>query len=123
MDTLQVTASADALRNRASALIDAGRIGAARPILAAARALSPESSEFALLGARIALGAGTWHEALQELDKGIAAAPDHVGLLKCRADVRQRIGDHEGAARDAADAVIADPADPEVQGDSRGGTA
>ncbi len=48
MDTLHVTASADALRNRASALIDAGRIGAARPILAAARALSPESPEFAL---------------------------------------------------------------------------
>jgi predicted TPR repeat methyltransferase len=112
MDTLHVTASAEALRNRASALIEAGRIGAARPILAAARALSPESPEFALLGARIALGSGTWEEARQELDKGIAAAPNHIGLLKCRADVRQRIGDHDGAARDAADAVIADPADP-----------
>ncbi len=112
MDTLHVTANADALRNRASALIDAGRIGAARPILAAARALSPESPEFALLGARIALGSGTWEEARRELDKGIVTAPNHVGLLKCRADVRQRIGDHDGAARDAADAVIADPTDP-----------
>src|ERR1700722_10403832 len=106
MDTLHVTASADALRKRASALLEAGRIGAARPILAAARALSTESPEFALIAARIALGSGTWQAALQELDKGIAIAPDHVGLLKCRADVRRRIGDHEGAARDAADAVI-----------------
>ncbi len=43
MDTLHVTASADALRKRAVALLEAGRIEAARPILAAARALSPES--------------------------------------------------------------------------------
>ncbi len=43
MDTLHVTATADALRKRASALLEAGRIGAARPILAAARAMSPES--------------------------------------------------------------------------------
>jgi predicted Zn-dependent protease len=111
MDTLHVTASADELRARASALTEAGRIGAARPILAAARALSRESPEFALIAARIALASGTWEEALRELDQGIAAAPDHIGLLKCRADVRQRMGDHEGAARDAADAVIADPAD------------
>jgi predicted TPR repeat methyltransferase len=111
MDSLHVTADADALAERASALVQAGRIGAARPLLAAARALSTETPELALIGARIALGAGTWEDALRELDRGIAISPSHVGLLKCRADVRQRLGDHEGAARDAADAVVADPTD------------
>ena len=40
MDTIHVTAGADALRDRAAQLIEAGRIGAARPLLAAARALA-----------------------------------------------------------------------------------
>ena len=39
MDMIHVTADADALRNRAADLIDAGRMEAARPLLAAARAL------------------------------------------------------------------------------------
>jgi predicted TPR repeat methyltransferase len=112
MDSIHVTASADMLRNRASMLTEAGRFGAARPLLAAARALSPELPELNLIAARIALGSSAWDEALLELDNGIANAPAHVGLLKCRADVRQRMGDHDGAARDAAEAVIADPADP-----------
>jgi predicted TPR repeat methyltransferase len=112
MDTIHVTANADTLRNRASMLAEAGRFGAARPLLAAARALSPESPELTLIAAQIALGGSAWEEALLELDKGVAGSPAHVGLLKCRADLRQRTGDHEGAARDAAEAVIADPGDP-----------
>jgi predicted TPR repeat methyltransferase/thioredoxin-like negative regulator of GroEL len=115
VDTINVTANADALRNRAAQLIEAGRIAAARPLLAAAQALGAPSPELTLVGARIALASGAWDQALQELDSGIVAAPSHAGLRKCRADVRQRKGDLEGAARDAAEAVIFDPGDPQAK--------
>jgi predicted TPR repeat methyltransferase/thioredoxin-like negative regulator of GroEL len=115
MDTIHVTADADALRSRAAQLIEAGRFGAAKPLLAAAQALVPPSPELTLAGAQIALGSGAWEQALRELDSGVAATPSHAGLRKGRAGVRQRMGDREGAARDAAEAVILDPADPEAK--------
>jgi predicted TPR repeat methyltransferase len=115
MDMIHVTAGADALRDRAAQLIEAGRIGAAKPLLAAARALAPPSAELTLVGARMAMAGGAWEAAIQELDPGIAAAPFHAGLRKCRADARQRIGDHEGAARDAAEAVCIEPGDPQAK--------
>jgi predicted TPR repeat methyltransferase len=115
MDTIHVTADADGLRGRAARLIDAGRLEAARPLLAAARVLAPPSPELTLIGARLALGSGAWQEAQRELDAGIADAPGHAGLRKCRADLRERLGDREGAARDAAEAVILDPADPQAK--------
>ena len=115
MDAIQVTADADSLRNRADRLIDAGRLEAARPLLAAAQLLAPPSPELSLTGARLAVGSGTWELALRELDRGIAATPTHAGLRKCRADLRQRMGDREGSARDAAEAVICDPADPQAK--------
>ena len=111
MDMIHVTADADALCSRAAQLIAVGRTGAARPLLAAARALASPSAELSLIGARLALASGAWEQAIQELDSGIAAAPCHGGLRKCRADVRQRMGDLDGAARDAAEAVICDPSD------------
>ena len=58
MDTIHVTAGADALRDRAAQLIEAGRIGAARPLLAAARALAPPSAELALVCAQLAMATG-----------------------------------------------------------------
>ena len=115
MDTIHVTADADSLRDRAVRLIDAGRLAAARPLLAAAQLLAPPSPELTLTGARLALGSGAWEQALRELDRGIAAAPTHPGLRKCRADLRQRMGDRDGSARDAAEAVICDPADPQAK--------
>jgi predicted TPR repeat methyltransferase len=115
MDTIHVTADADSLRGRAAQLIDAGRFEAARPLLAAARVLAPPSPELTLIGARLALGSGAWEQALRELDGGIAEAPAHCGLRKCRADLRQRMGDREGSARDAAEAVIYDPSDPQAK--------
>jgi predicted TPR repeat methyltransferase len=115
MDTIHVTADADGLRARAARLIDAGRLEAARPLLAAARVLAPPSPELTLIGARLALGSGAWEEAIRELDAGIADAPEHAGLRKCRADLRERLGDREGAARDAAEAVVLDPADPQAK--------
>ena len=115
MDTIHVTANADALRNRAVQLIEAGRFGAARPILNAAQALVPASPDLTLISARIALGIGAWDQALSELNSAIITAPSHAGLRKSRADVRQRMGDREGAARDAAEAVIANQTDPEAK--------
>jgi predicted TPR repeat methyltransferase/thioredoxin-like negative regulator of GroEL len=115
LDTIQVTANADALRIRAAQLIDAGRISVARPLLAAARAMAPPSPELTLIGARLALANGALAQAIQELNSGIAATPSHAGLRKCRADLRYRTGDFEGAARDAAEAVNSDPADPQAK--------
>jgi predicted TPR repeat methyltransferase/thioredoxin-like negative regulator of GroEL len=115
MDTIHVTADADSLRDQAARLIDAGRLEAARPLLAAAQLLAPPSPELTLTGARLALGGGAWEQAMRELDGGIAAAPSHPGLRKCRADLRQRMGDRDGAARDAAEAVFLDPADPQAK--------
>jgi predicted TPR repeat methyltransferase len=115
MDMFNVTADPDALRIRAGQLIDAGRIEAARPLLAAARVLAPPSAELTLIAARIALGSGTWELAMQELDTGIAAAPCHAGLRKCRAHLRHKMGDHEATARDAAEAVFFDPGDPQAK--------
>ena len=111
MDTIQVTADATSLRNRAAELIKAGRLGAARPLLAAAQALAPHSTEFALISARLAMSTGAWEQALRHLDAAIAEAPNDAALFKCRAETRQRIGDLQGAARDAAEAVINDPTD------------
>jgi predicted TPR repeat methyltransferase len=115
MDMFKVTADADALRNRAAQLIDAGRIAAARPLLAAAQAMAPPSAELALVAARIAMASGALDEALQELNDAITVAPAHAGLRKCRAGLRQRMGDLDGAARDAAEAVIFDRSDPDAK--------
>jgi predicted TPR repeat methyltransferase len=115
MDTIHATADPEALRRRAAGLIAAGRLAAARPLLAAARALAPPSPELTLVTARLAASSGAWEEAIQDLDSGVAAAPSHAGLRKLRADVRHRMNDLEGAARDAAEAVILDPADPHAK--------
>jgi predicted TPR repeat methyltransferase len=115
MDTMQVTADAATLCDRAADLLDAGRIEVARPLLAAARALAPPSPELTLLGARIAVAGGAWAEAMEQLDDGIDAAPSHAGLRRSRADLRRKMGDPEGAARDAAEAVIFDPSDPRAK--------
>jgi len=115
MNTINATADPEALRRRAAGLIAAGRLAAARPLLAAARALAPPSAELTLVTARLDASSGDWGQAVQDLDSGIAAAPSHAGLRKFRADVRNRMGDLEGAARDAAEAVIFDPADPQAK--------
>jgi predicted TPR repeat methyltransferase len=115
MDTIEVTADGQTLCRRVGQLIDSGRFGAARPLLAAARRLSPPSPDITILGARLAVGEGGPEIATAELDAGIAVWPSHAGLRKARADARSKIGDIEGAARDAAEAVIFDPADPQAK--------
>jgi predicted TPR repeat methyltransferase/thioredoxin-like negative regulator of GroEL len=112
MDQLQTTADADALMRRAALLIDAGRSGAARPLLAAARRLAPPSAGLAQLTARLAFQDGAFEQASLDLDAALMNAPENAELRKIRAELRQRLGDVEGAARDAAEAVFLDRHDP-----------
>lgn len=112
MDLMQTTADADALMRRAAILLDAGRAGAARPLLAAARRLAPPGAGLAQLSARLALQDGTIEQAAGDLDEAVSLAPDNAELRKIRAELRQRLGDLEGATRDAAEAVILNPPDP-----------
>lgn len=110
MDNLQVTADTTALTARVAALIDAGRTGAARPLLGALRRIAP-SPAIAGLAATLAMREGRLDLAQSELDAGITAAPEDASLRKLRADLRRQLGDRAGAAADAADAVILDPKD------------
>jgi len=110
MDNLQVTADAAALTERVAALIDAGRPGAARPLLGALRRIAP-SPAIAGLAATLAMREGHLDLAQSELDAAIAAAPEDASLRKQRADLRRQLGDTAGATADAADAVLLDPKD------------
>jgi predicted TPR repeat methyltransferase len=115
MDTIEVTADGATLCRRVGELIDGGRFGAARPLLAAARRLAAPSPDLTILGARLAVGERSPEVATAELDAGIAVWPSHAGLRKARAAARSETGDIEGAARDAAEAVIFDPADAQAK--------
>ncbi len=112
MEKLQTTANAEILTSRLASLIDAGRLGAARPLLAAVRRLAPSSPRLAELAARLAMREGRFDLAQAELDEAVAQAPENAGLRKCRADLRMQMDDKEGAAADAAEAVILDSSDP-----------
>jgi predicted TPR repeat methyltransferase/Tfp pilus assembly protein PilF len=113
MDMLHATADPTALVRRVGALIDAGRCGAAGPLLAAARQLAGQSPELNLLAARLAENQGHAELARAEYDAAVAAAPGHADVRKQRSSFCHRVGDFEGAARDAAEAVILLPVDPD----------
>jgi len=112
MEFTQDGVDAGTLMQRVAQLIEQGRPGAARPLLAAARSLAQPSSGLSVLVARLALTDGTFDIAAAELDAAVHADPDHSGLRKCRAELRRRLGDIEGAVRDAAEAVVLDRDDP-----------
>lgn len=101
-----------ALLTRVEQLIQQGRPGAARPLLAAARGLVEPSAGISILAARLALGEGLLDSAGAELDRALTLEPAHAGLRRWRAEVRRQLGDLEGATRDAAEAVIGDRHDP-----------
>lgn len=111
MDLAHSSVSADILCEKAIALIEAGRPGAARPLLTAARAIAGRTDASLRLAIRIAAAEGDWPAALRELDDALGDNPDDPDLHKYRAEARHRSGDIEGAARDAADAVCLDPSD------------
>ncbi len=111
MELARETMNAGALMTRISQLIDQGRPGVARPLLAAARGLVEPSSELSVLAARLALSDDNFDDIEVDLDRAVAAAPDHPGLRKCRAELRWRLGDLDGATRDAAERIILDRED------------
>ena len=112
MELAPQTVDTDALIARAEELIDQGRPGAARPLLVAVRGTMERSASLSVLAARIALGDGQLDAAAAELDQGLDLEPNHTASRKCRAELRRRLGDLEGAIRDAAEAVIGDSHDP-----------
>ncbi len=110
MEYAPATVDTVALIARVGQLIDQGTPGAARPLLAAMHGLAQPST--GVLAARLALSDGTFDSAATELNQAVDLDPLHPGLRKCRAGLRRRLGDVEGAVRDAAEAVILDRADP-----------
>jgi len=100
------------LMARVSHLIDIGRPEAARPLMSAIVGVVPPCSKVSLLSARLALSDGVTEDTWTDLNHAVAADPENPGLRKCRAELRRRADDLEGATRDAADAVIYDRSDP-----------
>ena len=105
-------ADPDALMQRVSDMIEAGRLGVARPLLAAVKRLSPSPARLAELTARLAIGEGRLGDAEAELNAAVATAPDDRALRKRRAALRIQTGNLAGAAEDAAEAVILQRNDP-----------
>jgi predicted TPR repeat methyltransferase len=115
MPDLQDTLDVSVLTARIVSLIDSGRTGAARPLLVALRRIAPPSPVLSVLAARLAMREGRLDVAQAELDAAVTATPEHAVLRKCRAELRQEIGDKAGAAADAAEAVILDRQDPSAK--------
>lgn len=111
MNVISRAADPDELCRQAISCLDTGRGDVARPILAAARALAPPSPKLILAEVRMALTEKQFHQAVALLDSALLAAPGHLDLRKRRAEVRHSLGDWEGAARDAAEAITLAPAD------------
>jgi predicted TPR repeat methyltransferase len=103
------------LIRRAEELLDAGRLGAVRPLLAALDRLDAPLNQLALLQARFAVQEDRLHEAVAALDAAIDGTPDDPALRKARADVRFRLKLLTGAAQDAAEAVILDQRDAQAK--------
>ena len=106
---------ASALLARTRTLIDAGRLVAARPLLAALGRLDPSPARLAELTARLMMREGRAVPALEVLDAAIPHAEADANLRKLRADVRLQTGDLPGAAADAAEAVTLDRTDPDAK--------
>lgn len=115
MSTLLASADPETLVRRTAEMIAAGRVGAARPMLAALRRMLPDSPRLGGLSVRLALREGRVAEAGQELDAAIVRAPEDCGLRKQRAEWRLQADDLVGAASDAAEAVTVDRHDVDAK--------
>ncbi len=115
MDGMIANPDLDRLFARTAEFINAGRFGAARPLLAAVTRLSPPTARLAELAAVLAIKQGQLETALSDLDDAIGRWPDDAGLRKCRADVRRQLGELIAAAEDAAEAVLLAPHDPDAK--------
>lgn len=115
MNMVNPAVDTDTLCRQASSFLDSGRVEAARALLAAARALNAGVPDLTLLEVRLALSGGELDRAIQMLDAAVTDMPGYGELWKSRAEIRNRVGDWEGAARDAAEAVALDSADPDAK--------
>jgi predicted TPR repeat methyltransferase len=115
MDGLNTIPDFDRLTARTAEFLDAGRLGAARPLLAALSRVAPPSPRRAELTAVLAIKEGRLADGREDLDRAVASWPDNANLRKCRADIRRQLGDSAGAAADAAEAVLLDRRDPEAK--------
>ena len=105
------TAQAETLLDRASALLHAGRIGAARPVLAAARQALPPQPRLTALSALLDMRDGKLAAAREVLERDVSTWPQDIGLRKLRAELRMHMADMVGALHDAADCVLQAPQD------------
>ncbi|MBV9749154.1 MAG: tetratricopeptide repeat protein, partial [Acetobacteraceae bacterium] len=95
-----------ALAVKARALLDQGRPGAARPIIAALRPAGADGAAVAEMEARLLVAHGRAHEAIAVLSAGLDETGPSLALHLTRAELYLLSGDAVGAARDAAEAVI-----------------
>ena len=95
-----------ALAAKARALLDQGRPGAARPLIAALRPAGAEDAVAAEMEARLLFAQGRPREAVAVLDAGLEETGSSLALHLTRAELRLLVGDVVGAASDAAEAVI-----------------
>lgn len=112
MEVQTTLADTGALMQRVSEMLQAGRLGVARPLMAALRRLSPASPRLAELSAQLAMREGRLEAAAEELNAAIAETPADSGLRKSRAELRIQLDELTGAAEDAAEAVILEREDP-----------
>ena len=94
------------LAAKARALLDQGRPGAARPLIAALRPAGAEGAIAVEMEARLLFAQGRTHEAIAALDAGLEETGPSLILHLTRAELRLLTGDVVGAASDAAEAVI-----------------
>lgn len=105
----------DRLCARTTEFIVAGRLSAARPLVAALKRLAPRSARTAELSAMLAIRAGDVASARSELDAAIADWPDRPGLHLQRSALGRFEGNTPVALDEAAQAVLLDPASPHAK--------
>ena len=95
-----------ALAAKARTLLDEGRPGAARPIIAALRPAGAPGAIIAEMKARLLFAQGRAHEAIAVLGVGLEETGPALALYLTRAELHLLSGDAVSAASDAAEAVI-----------------
>jgi len=102
---------------RADALVTAGRVGAARPLLAALRRLQENAADqdcgpIDALETRLLLREGRHDAARAMLDAAVVRRPTDPQLRRTRAELLLVLGERVAAATDAAEAVMLAPWEP-----------
>jgi len=100
------------LAAKARAFLSQGRPGAARPIVAALRAVGGDAALTAELEARLLLAQGRAAEGIAELGRALDQLGPSSALHATRAELHLLAGNLVGAAADSAEAVVLDAGCP-----------